>query len=133
MGISRNKAGADYVIKTVQGNKKKYTVYLSGVTDASGFLGPDFSVRYFRLGPGEAIFIYYGPHPKEDAPEGSRHFMAPFGDKTVTWHFTPKKSWSRAVTATPAGDKYFWSAEILAPDDERVRELAQMLKSFHER
>lgn len=128
--VTPKKVGGDYTFKTWPGSTTTYTLSLQGVKRSSATLGPDFTVHYFSFEPGAALALYSGGHPRSSDDKATRRFRGAFGTKGTEWKVRKRDSDFRAETYVPDGDHSVWHLIIIAPTEQRVREIAAQLRSF---
>ena len=128
--VTPQQVGDDYTFKTWPGSTTTYTLSLQGVKDSSVTLGPDFTVHYFTFDPDASLALYSGGHPRSSDEKASSHFRGSFGTKGTEWKVTKRDSDFRAEAYVPDGDHSVWHLIIIAPTEQRVREIAAQLRSF---
>jgi len=130
--IAPRKAGANYRFKTWPGSTTSYMLCLQGVKATSATLGPDFSVHYFTFEPQASLALYNGGHPKKSDEKADSRFEARFGSKRAEWRLIRRDTDCRAEAYIPDGDGSFWHVIIIAPTEQRVREVVDQMDSFRQ-
>ena len=130
--VTPQRVGGDYTFKTWPGSKTTYTLSLQGVKDSSATLGPDFTVHYFSFDPEASLALYNGGHPRSSDDKATTRFRGAFGTKSTEWKVTKRDSGFRAEAYVPDGDHSVWHLIIIAPTEQRVREVAAQLRSFRQ-
>lgn len=128
--VRPQRVGSDYTFKTWPGSTTTYTLSLQGVNDSSATLGPDFTVHYFSFDPEASLALYNGGHPRISDDKATARFRGAFGTKDTEWKVTKRDSDFRADAYVPDGDHSVWHLIIIAPTEQRIREIAVQLRSF---
>ena len=128
--IGPRKVGANYHFKTWPGSPTTYILNLSGVKTTSATLGPDFSVHYFSFEPEASLALYNGNNPKGREGKAESQFDLPFGKTRAQWSCSRRDAEVRAEAYVPAADHSVWHVIVIAPTEERVKEVIEQLGSF---
>ena len=131
--VTPRKAGCDYAFKTWPGSTTTYTITQQGVKDVSAKLGPDFTVHYFTFEPETSLALYNGALPQGADEKATIRFRASFGSKRVTWKMAKRKSGFRAEAYVPDGEQSIWHVIVIAPTEQRIREVIGQLMSMRQR
>jgi hypothetical protein len=130
--ITPRKVRDGYLFKTWPGSTTCYNLDLQGVTDTSAILGPDFSVHYFTFVPEASLALYNGGHPKSPNQTVDIRFNARFGTEFAEWSFDRRDQDCRAEAYIADGEHSFWHVMVIAPSEQRVREIIDQLSSFRQ-
>ncbi len=128
--VTPQRVGGDYIFKTWPGSTTIYALTLQGVNDASATLGPDFTVHYFTFVPDASLALYNGGHPRSGDENAANRFRALFGSKRTEWRLTRRETDFRAEAYIPDGDHSVWHVIVIAPTEQRVREVIGQLRTF---
>lgn len=130
--VTPQQVGGDYTFKTWPDSKTTYNLSLQGVKDSSATLGPDFTVHYFSFDPDASLALYRGGHPQRSDDKATSRFRGTFGTTSTAWKVTKRDSDFRAEAYVPDGEHSVWHLIIIAPTEQRVREIAAQLHSFRQ-
>lgn len=130
--VTPQQVGGDFSFKTWPDSTTTYTLSLQGVKDSSATLGPDFTVHYFSFDPEASLALYSGGHPRSRDDKATSRFRGSFGTKSTEWKLTKRDSDFRAEAYVPDGDHSVWHLIIIAPTEQRVREISAQLRSFRQ-
>jgi len=100
------------------------------VKNTSAILGPDFTVHYFNFNPPASLALYNGGNPKNRDEKADSRFNAEFGGKLAEWSLNRRDTECRAEAFIPDGDHSMWHVIVIAPTEQRVRDVIDQLRSF---
>lgn len=125
-----------YAFRVWPGCSDTYSLEITGVTDTSEVLGPDFSVHYFKLGEDRSLAFYHGGHPRREDKSSVASFTSRVGKHNATWNLYDMEGYVKASTYVDAtegreGPPYLWHIMVAASDPSSAREIVKAVESFH--
>lgn len=134
--IAAKRSGDTYTFKTWPTAEDSYEIRLSGVTETSCHLGPDFTVHYFTFPQSGSLAIYYGGHPQSEAERPTGRFRSSFGTTSAEWSLFKRPADFRAtayVTEPEREDRpsYTWHLIIIGDTEKAVHGIVAQLPTFH--
>ena len=116
--IAAKRSGDIYTFKTWPTAADSYEIRLSGATETSCHLGPDFTVHYFTFPQSGSLAIYYGGHPQSETDRPSGRFRSAFGATSADWSLVRRTSDFRAAAYVTEAER---EDRATAGDRSRLR------------
>lgn len=134
--IAAKRSGDIYTFKTWRTAPESYEIRLSGVTETSCHLGPDFTVHYFTFPQSGSLAIYYGGHPQSETDRPNGRFRSAFGATSANWSLVRRTSDFRAtayVTEAEQEDRpsHTWHLIVIGDTEKAVHAIVAQLPTFH--
>ena len=134
--IAAKRSGDVYTFKLRPALEESYQIRLSGVTETSCHLGPDFTVHYFTFPQYGSLAIYYGGHPQSETDRPTGRFRSAFGNTSADWNIVRRASDVRAtayVTEPEQQDRpsYTWHLIVIGDTEKAVHAIVDQLPTFH--
>ncbi len=134
--IAAKRTGDIYTFKLRPTLEESYQIQLSGVTETSCHLGPDFTVHYFSFPQSGSLAIYFGGHPQTETDRPTKRFRSSFGTTAAVWSLFKRTADFRATTYIPYSDSeggptYTWHLIVIANTEKAVHEIVDQLPTFH--
>lgn len=136
--IEAKRSGDTYTFKTWPTAVDSYEIRLSGVTETSCHLGPDFTVHYFTFPQSGSLAIYYGGHPQSESDRPTGRFRSSFGTTSADWSLFRRTADFRATAYVPEperkeedGPTYTWHLIVIGDTEKAVHAIVDQLPTFH--
>jgi hypothetical protein len=133
--VAPRRSGDIYTFKIRPAAADTYEVRLSGVTETSCHLGPDFTVHYFNFSKSGSLALYYGGHPMDETDRPTGRFRSSFGNQTAQWCLFKRTDDFRAtayVTEPEQEDRpsYTWHLMVSADTEKELHAIVDQLTTF---